>query len=69
MIIQLKKAYKLKSGRIMPRGKVFNRMRKEAQEMIQKEIAEEYVGPYPPKKMKSEIFKPKNKEQWQQQEQ
>jgi hypothetical protein len=64
MIVRLLRAYRLNTGKLMPVGSVFNRMPKEALRMINYKIAEEYKGKYPPKKMKTEIFKPK--QQWQQ---
>lgn len=52
MIIRLLKSYVLNTGKRMPVGKVFRRERKEAHKMIEDKIAEEYKGPFPPKKMK-----------------
>lgn len=45
MIIRLLKAYTLNTGKKWPRGKVFRRARKEAAQMIEDKIAEEYNGP------------------------
>lgn len=61
MIVQLLKAYTLNTGKKLPRGKVFNRMRKEAEMMIENKIAVKYEGTFPPKKQKTDFFKPKNK--------
>ena len=46
-------------GKFHPIGSVLRRTRKEAKQMIENKIAVEYNGPLPPKKMKTEIFKPK----------
>lgn len=59
MIVRLLKGYTLETGKRMPIGKIFRRRRKEAEEMIEKNIAEPYGGPFPPKKMKTNFFKPK----------
>lgn len=59
MIVRLLKGYTLNTGKKMPIGKVFRRERKEAEIMIKNNIAERYEGPYPPKKMKIDFFKPK----------
>jgi hypothetical protein len=59
MIIRLLKGYTLNTGKRMPIGKVFRRERKEAQMMIENNIAVEYSGPFPPKKIKTDFFKPK----------
>lgn len=63
--IRLLKGYTLNTGKKLPIGQVFRRGRKEAEEMIKQGVAEAYNGPIPPKKMKTNFFKPKI---WQQQE-
>lgn len=70
MIVRLLKSYTLNTGRVMKVGKIFNRKRTEALQMIENKIAEEYKGPIHHElrakhKMKTDFFKPK--EQWQQQ--
>ena len=59
MIVRLLKAYVLNTGKKIPAGQVFPRERKEAERMIKDKIAEPYTGKFPPKKMKTELFKPK----------
>jgi hypothetical protein len=59
MIVRLLKGYTLDTGKRLPIGKIFRRRRKEAEEMIEKNIAEEYKGTFPPKKMKTNFFKSK----------
>lgn len=59
MIVRILKSYELKSGKRLPIGKVTRRERKEAKQMIENKIAEPYAGPFPPKKMKTNFFKPK----------
>lgn len=59
MIVRLHKGYKTETGKYLPIGKVTRRRRKEAEQMIKEKIAEEYRGPFPPKKMKTNFFKPK----------
>lgn len=59
MIVRLHKGYKTETGKHLPIGKVTRRKRKEAMIMIEQNIAEEYKGPFPPQKMKTNFFKPK----------
>lgn len=40
-------------------GQVCRRSRNEAKQLIENKIAEVYNGPFPPKKMKTNFFKPK----------
>ena len=59
MIVRFLKSYQTEH-KALPRGKVTRRKRKEAQMLIENKIAEEYKGPFPPKLMKTDLFKPKN---------
>ena len=63
-MIRLLKSHVNCAGRKIPMGTVYRKRDKEAKELIELNIAEEYKGPYPPKKMKTNFFKPKT---WQQQ--
>jgi hypothetical protein len=56
MIIRLLKSYTLNTGKKCEIGKVFRRMPKEAKQMIEQGIAEAYVGPFPPQKMKINLL-------------
>lgn len=47
------------NGKKLEVGRVTRRRKKEAQELIRLGIAEKYTGPFPPKKMKTKFFKPK----------
>lgn len=58
-IVRLLKSYTLNTGKKQPIGKIFRRERKEAKMMIENGIAELYEGPFPPEKMKTSFFKPK----------
>jgi hypothetical protein len=61
MIVRLLKSYTVvRSTRVVkfPIGKVMPRGRKEAERMIKENIAVEYSGPFPPRKMKTNFFKP-----------
>jgi hypothetical protein len=40
-------------------GTVYRKRDKDARILIENKIAEEYKGPYPPKKMKTNLFNPK----------
>lgn len=59
MMVRLLKSYVLNNGKKLPLGQVFRRRRIEAEEMIKNGVAEPYKGPLPPKKMKTNLFKPK----------
>lgn len=64
MMIRLLKSHINANGRRIPMGTVYRKADKEAKELIKQNIAEEYKGVFPPKKMKTNFFKPKT---WQQQ--
>lgn len=57
--VRFLKSWTTDDGKKLPIGKVTRRGRKEAKELIEKNIAELYHGPFPPKKMKTNFFKPK----------
>jgi hypothetical protein len=60
----------MKTGKKLPVGRVFNVISSIGKNLIGEDIAVPYGGEFPPKKMKTEFFKPKkNKRKWQQQEQ
>lgn len=59
MFIRLRKGYTIETGKRLVIGQVTRRKRKEAEHMIKENIAEEYRGPFPPKKIKTDFFKPK----------
>jgi hypothetical protein len=65
MMIRLLKSHVNCAGRKIPMGTVYRKRDKEARELIELNIAEEYKGPYPPKKMKTNL---KNLHKCQQQE-
>jgi hypothetical protein len=70
MWIRLQQSYTTKAGKKLPVGRVFNVISSIGKQLISEDIAEPYNGVMPPKKMKTEFFKPKkNKRKWQQQEQ
>lgn len=60
MRVRLLKSYTLNNGKKLCIGYVVPRRRIEATMMIENKIAEEYNGPIPPKKIKTDFFKPKN---------
>lgn len=49
----------MNTGKKLPKAQVVNRMRKEAEQLIKSGIAEEYKEGMPPKKIKTDFFKPK----------
>jgi hypothetical protein len=59
MWIRLKQSYTTKAGKKLPVGRVFNVISSIAKPLINEGIAEPYNGVMPPKKMKTEFFKPK----------
>lgn len=59
MNVRLLKSYTLNTGKKLAVGQVVNRMRKEAETMVKDGIAEVYSGQLPPKKKKTNLFKPK----------
>lgn len=59
MRVRLLKSYTLNTGKKLAIGQVVPRRRIEAEQMINDGIAVSYEGSFPPKKMKSELFKPK----------
>ena len=52
MLVRLLKSYTLNTGKKLCVGYVFRRTDSEGRKMIENNIAEEYKGPFPPKKMK-----------------
>lgn len=59
MQVRLLKSWTMNTGKKLPKGQVVNRMRKEAEQLIKSGIAEEYKEGMPPKKIKTDFFKPK----------
>lgn len=57
MIVRFLKSYEMNTGKTLVRGQVTRR--KEWKYLLENNIAEEYKGPFPPKKMKTDLFKPK----------
>lgn len=57
--VRFLKSYITGAGNKLVVGQVCRRSRREAKELIQNGIAEVYSGPIPPKKMKTNLFKPK----------
>lgn len=57
--VRFKKSYVTETGNRLVIGQVCRRGRKEAKELIENNIAELYLGPFPPKKMKTNFFKSK----------
>lgn len=70
MWVRLLKSYVKENGKRLPVGKVVQFLNPKAEGLIRSGHAIEYTGPMPPKKMKTDFFKPKNNEtKWQQLEQ
>ena len=57
--VRFLKSYVTNAGKKLPMGQVCRRDRREAKILIEQGIAEVYSGPFPPKKMKTNFFKPK----------
>lgn len=68
MWIRLLKSYTMNTGKKLNVGKVLNVRRAEGEKLIKDRTAESYDGVFPPKKVKTDFFKPKI-QKWQQQEQ
>lgn len=59
MWIRLLKSHTMNTGKKLSVGKVLNVKRLEAIKLIKDKTAEEYNGKFPPRKVKTEFFKPK----------
>lgn len=57
--VRFLKGYVSGNGKKLFVGQVCRRSRREAKKLIENKIAEVYNGPFPPKKMKTNFFKPK----------
>lgn len=57
--VRFLKSYVTATGNKLVIGQVCRRSRREAKILIENKIAEVYLGPFPPKKMKTNLFKSK----------
>lgn len=62
MWIRLLKSYTMNTGKKLSVGRVLNVRRLQAEKLLKEKTAEEYTGNFPPKKIKTEFFKPKTQD-------